>query len=371
MFFINYADFCGTFALIKTLLTKLKQMKKNLLYVAAALSVAACTTTPNNDYSVAFNATSNNNGKMVYVIDYDDSEVKLDSAVVENGKALFSGKIEEPRLARLNISGKRGPMFILEAGNITIDSLGKASGSTLNDAFEAFSSASDSLRQEYAKVAQDTTAKAQIEAITKAYEKLDSTTCANNQGNPIGYYLFIQKAYEFEPAELDSVIASDSTLLKYKRVQKLVDAAKCKKATSPGNKFTDFEITHEGTTKKLSDYAGKGNYTIVDFWASWCGPCIRETATLKEIYKKWNGKGLDIVGVAVWDKPEDTVEAIDKHKLPWNHIINGQNIPTDLYGISGIPCIVIINPEGEIVGRDVRGEDLKKFIDEKLKDFKK
>ena len=73
----------------------------------------------------------------------------------------------------------------------------------------------------------------------------------------------------------------------------------------------------------------------------------------------------------MWDEPQNTVEAIEKHKLPWNHIINGQNIPTDLYGISGIPCIVIINPEGEIVGRDVRGEDLKKFIDEKLKDFKK
>lgn len=364
-------NFVRTFAFSKTLIIKHKEMKKNLLYAVAALSVAACTTAPNTDYTVEFNTKAENEGKMVYVMDYDDDEVKLDSAIVEMGKAVFVGKIEEPRMARLLISGKRGPMFILEAGNITIDSLGTASGSVLNDAFEAFSTAADSLQQEFMKIAKDTTAKAQQEAIVKAYGELDSATCADNQGNPIGYFLFIQKAYEFEPAELDSVIAADSTLLKYKRVQKLVDAAKCKKATSPGNKFTDFEITHEGATKKLSDYAGKGNYTIVDFWASWCGPCIKETATLKEIYKKWNGKGLDIVGVAVWDEPQNTVEAIEKHKLPWNHIINGQNIPTDLYGISGIPCIVIINPEGEIVGRDVRGEDLKKFIDEKLKDFKK
>ena len=101
-------------------------MKKNLLYAVAALSVAACTTAPNTDYTVEFNTKAENEGKMVYVMDYDDGEVKLDSAIVEMGKAVFVGKIEEPRMARLLISGKRGPMFILEAGNITIDSLGTA-----------------------------------------------------------------------------------------------------------------------------------------------------------------------------------------------------------------------------------------------------
>ena len=178
--------------------------------------------------------------------------------------------------------------------------------------------------------------------------------------------LFINKAYEFDAAQLDSALAANPTMKEYKRVAKIVDAFTAQANTSVGKKFTDFEITYENTTYKLSDYVAKGNYTIVDFWASWCGPCIRETATLKDIYKKWNGKGLDILGVAVWDKPEDTLEAIKQHNLPWNCIINGQEIPTNLYGILGIPCILVIDPEGTIVARNVYGDDLKAKINELL-----
>ena len=87
---------------------------------------------------------------------------------------------------------------------------------------------------------------------------------------------------------------------------------------------------------------------------------------ITELYKKWNGKGLDILGVAVWDKPEDTLEAIKQHNLPWNCIINGQEIPTNLYGILGIPCILVIDPEGTIVARNVYGDDLKAKINELL-----
>lgn len=346
-------------------------MKKVLLYAGAALAMVACTSAPSTDYTVELNTSADNEGLLVSLVDYDDNETKLDSAVVENGKASFSGKIDDARLVRVVIQGKRKAMFILEPGNITIDSLGTATGTVLNNAFEKFNAQSDSLRKEYMQVAKDTANKAQAEAIIKAYNDLDSVTQIENTGNPIGYYLFLQKAYGYEPAELDSALAADSALLKYKRVQKLVEGVKRKQMTSAGNKFTDFEISYNGKTQKLSDYVGNGNYVIVDFWASWCGPCMREAENLKEIYKKWNGKGLEIVGVAVWDEAANTEKAIAEKGLVWKHIINGQNIPTDLYGINGIPSIVVIDPEGMIIARDVRGEDLVKLIDEKLAESKK
>ncbi len=348
-------------------------MKKNLLYGLAALSLAACTTAPATDYALEVSTRINNNGKMMYIMDYDDNMLKLDSAVIENGKAVFAGKVEEPRMVRINIDGKRGPMFILEAGKISIDSLGTASGSKLNETLEGYHATADSLRSEFAKLQQDTSANAkeQVEALIKAYYQLDSTTCAENKGNPVGFYMFIQNASSMDVEEIEKAIAEDSTLLKYKRVSKLVNLVKAKKATSKGNKYVDFEITYGDKAQKLSDFIGKDSYTIVDFWASWCGPCLHESKTLKKIYEKWNGKGLGILGVAVWDEPANTEAAIKEHKLPWNHIINGQNIPTDLYGIQGIPCIVVINAEGEIVARDVRGEDLIKFIDEKMAEVKK
>ena len=106
---------------------------------------------------------------------------------------------------------------------------------------------------------------------------------------------------------------------------------------------------------------------LVDFWASWCGPCMRQAAVLKEIYAEYHDKGLEIVGVAVWDEPQNTLEAIKTKELPWNNILNAQTIPTDLYGISGIPCIIIIGPDGTILSRDKQGDELKEAIKEEIK----
>jgi len=80
---------------------------------------------------------------------------------------------------------------------------------------------------------------------------------------------------------------------------------------------------------------------------------------LKELYNKYKDKGLDVLGVAVWDKPEDTEAAIRNHNLPWESILDAQTIPTDLYGISGIPCIMLIGPDGTILSRDKQDDELR------------
>ena len=126
--------------------------------------------------------------------------------------------------------------------------------------------------------------------------------------------------------------------------------------------FTDFTIENgnpDGSSVSFSDYVGNGKYVLVDFWASWCGPCIREFPVLKEVYQRYKGDKFELVGVAVWDKREDTIEAIQKYEMTWPVIFDAQQIPTDIYGISAIPQIILFGPDGTIIARDLRGDGIK------------
>ena len=166
-------------------------------------------------------------------------------------------------------------------------------------------------------------------------------------------------------ALLKGAAAEDSTILKYKSV---VDA---KRSTAAGNMFTDFTVVQdpenpEASTVKFSDYVGKGKYVLVDFWASWCGPCKREIPNIAEVYKKYRGDDFDVLSVAVWDDPADTKAAAVEHGVVWSQIINAQRIPTEIYGIQGIPHIMLVGPDGVIIKRDLRGAAIGEAVAEAL-----
>ena len=119
--------------------------------------------------------------------------------------------------------------------------------------------------------------------------------------------------------------------------------------------FQDFEVEYEGKTSRLSDYVGKGQYVLVDFWASWCGPCRGEIPNLKAAHEKYQDKGLVVLGVAAWDEPEDTKKAIEEDGITYPQILNSQDAGTNVYGIKGIPHIILFAPDGKVVKRGLRG----------------
>jgi thiol-disulfide isomerase/thioredoxin len=328
---------------------------KSLALIAAA--AASCSAFADN-YKVTAQLSEDENGAMAYLVNYD-TDAKIDSVMVEDNVAVFAGTIDAPAYARLIIDGNRYGSLVLEEGEINYDVAKRA---VTGGAFNAKSAAIDAEAEAIVSRYQTATTDADKEAIIAEYKALLKNRMIENINNPVGYMIFLQQAYEMDPNELVAFTDANPSVKQYTRVQKLLAANERKLNTQPGCMFADFEIEYEGTKHRLSDVVGKGDYVLVDFWASWCGPCIRQTAVIKDIYAQYKDKGLKVLGVAVWDKPENTKKAIVQHELPWECWINGGNIPTDIYGISGIPCIILYGPDGKIISRDKQDDELRAAV---------
>ena len=213
------------------------------------------------------------------------------------------------------------------------------------------------------------TAEQQSEKISALSDKLIGElkefclkTLDKNRDNALGLEAFKNVQFLLDADELEKAVESLGDSIKEDpAVRQVSDGLQAKKATKAGQPFVDFTIVQdpenpETSTVKLSDYVGKGKYVLVDFWASWCGPCKAEIPNIKAVYDKYAGEDFDVLSVAVWDKPEASVKAAAELGITWNQIINAQQVPTDLYGIDGIPHIMLGGPDGIILNRDLRGD---------------
>ena len=213
------------------------------------------------------------------------------------------------------------------------------------------------------------TAEQQTEKISALSDKLIGElkdfclkTIRKNNDNELGLEAFKNVQFLLDEDELEKTVSSLGASIKDNPAIKQVnESLQAKKATKAGQPFVDFTIVQdpenpETSTVKFSDYAGKGKYLLVDFWASWCGPCKAEIPNIKAVYEKYAGEDFDVLSVAVWDKPEASVKAAEDLGITWNQIINAQQVPTDLYGIEGIPHIMLVGPDGIILNRNLRGD---------------
>ena len=142
------------------------------------------------------------------------------------------------------------------------------------------------------------------------------------------------------------------------------EAAQNRVENDPDKPFTDFAVVYQGKTTRLSDYVGRGQYALVDFWASWCVPCLMEVPNLISAYSNYKDKGLQVLGVAVSDKPAHSERAIKDNSINYPQILNAQDVAKKAYGISSIPYIILFNPDGTICAQGLRGEEIGKKLEE-------
>ena len=334
-------------------------------------------------YRVEGELTDNSfNGKMLYIMRYDDNRY-IDSTRVENQKFVFEGRTAIPSFCRID-AGRNYGNFILDEGTIKVNLYTHVpTGTKLNEAFNKTIATVDSIRKKgFAHLAELKKEKPNAEdwqpVWAEYYEQKIRPSLLgylkqqiiSNKDNGVGEYAFRDYSMACNTDEMDALQTEIGNWLNsLKTVQAIKARFEALKSTAVGKPFVDIAGENtEGKETRLSDFVGKGNYVLVDMWASWCAPCREEIPNLAEIYNTYKDKGLVILGIATWDKKDRIIKAIEDLNMTWPQILDTRQKVMELYGVNGIPHIILFAPDGTIVARNLRGDEMKQKVAEIMKD---
>ena len=320
------------------------------------------------------------NGQQVYLMNYADYK-NIDTAVVENSKFTFSVAQDTATLLRISLKRLYGNL-ILEDGvvDVVLTENSTISGTPLNDALTKLNGEIAPLSAKMMNIyRQQNSPTADKEKLSKELNDLRNRTVEINQkafdsniGNMVGVYSLWTMIHGLSYEESAKKAAEMGVLAEnFGPIKSIIAAKGAYENTKAGKMYVDFDAVNlDGSAAKLSDYVGKGKYVLVDFWASWCGPCVREMPNIKDVYTNYKDKGLVVLGVNVWDKKDKQKSSIEKLGLEWNHIAIFEGTKaTDAYGIDGVPHIILFAPDGKIVARGLHGDDMKAKIAETIPSF--
>jgi thiol-disulfide isomerase/thioredoxin len=190
-----------------------------------------------------------------------------------------------------------------------------------------------------------------------------------NNKTTVSPYLIMRNSWQFELPELEEiVVVMDTNLNKSQYMEALNKRIAVLKSVSIGQIAPDFTM-NDSTGKPVTLSSLKGKVLLVDFWASWCGPCRAENPNVVKAYQAYKNKGFDILGCSFDQNRDKWIKATKDDMLTWNHVSDLKgwaNEAGKLYGVNSIPANVLLDKDQKIIGRNLRGEELMQKLEEVL-----
>lgn len=262
-----------------------------------------------------------------------------------------------------------------------------ACGQSPEEKVKAYEDAHDALMAEYTQMMDSLStdrekAQAFYDEFVERYVEFNLNAAKKNPDNDVAVQVLMNLRGLIDDEQASQIITRmPAEMLENEQVAALKEGLDARRETSEGKMFKDFTVNSVvGQSRsippqpvyaevKLSDYVGKGKYILLDFWSPWCGPCRREMPNIKAVYDKYHGDRFDVVSIAVWEREpvEVTIETAAKLDMTWNQINNGQREPASIYGVDGIPHLILFGPDGTILKRGFHGAEIEEVVSSYLK----
>ncbi|MDR0661159.1 MAG: AhpC/TSA family protein [Prevotellaceae bacterium] len=369
-------------------------MKRILLIIVAAIALYSCNSAPSYTIKGTVNKTDLEGAQVFLTLTENRETTNIDTATITNGAFELKGVVETPKIYAISINNNdEDPIrvsFILENAPITItidENENKIGGTPTNDAFQqyqsqiaVFNKQIEDVYEEYKTSNEAGEMTPELEEslsakLDEAYEKmleLQKQFAAANINNPAGQTVLRSVSYRLSAEELRTAISgADSTATQTDILKGISERIDALEKTAVGQKYTDLRYPNpDGIEVALSDYVEKNKVVLVDFWASWCGPCRRDMPNVVAAYKKYKNKGFEVVGVSLDRTKEAWVKGIEELNITWpqmSDIKYWDSEAAKTYAVNSIPHMMLIDAEGTIIARGIHGGDLDSMLNDLLK----